>query len=164
MSTTTDRLPIGTLLQAVNERLLEAEIDSRTGVFNVRYFEQKLVERVAMALRMRGHLSLVRIDLDHFKPLNDTFGHIVCDELLTELGGLFGLRARTDCVARVGGEEFAVLLWGTNLDGAKHKAEQLRNDIEVSLSAWLSERTGQPGRRFTASFGVATLTTTTLNK
>ena len=156
---TTARPSAAQLAQFVLDRFVASDIDARTGLFNARYFEGLLLRRVEMARRGECGVSVLRLDLDHFKQVNDTFGHGVGDELLSELGRLFGVRARskTDCVARVGGDEFAVLLWATGLSGALHKAEVLRREVETRLSAWLSERTGQTEARITASLGVATL-------
>jgi len=151
------RLSFGAFVRSAADLYFGSGLDFRTGLYNAGSFEELLCAKVDQAQRVGAVLSLLRIDLDHFKQINDSLGHDVADELLTELGRLFGRRKRTDCVARVGGEEFGIILWGTALQGARHKAETLRQDIEAMLSVWLAERTGRATEKVTASFGVATL-------
>jgi len=151
------RLSFGAFVRSAADLYFGSGLDFRTGLYNAGSFEELLCAKVDQAQRVGAVLSLLRIDLDHFKQINDSLGHDVADELLTELGRLFGRRKRTDCVARVGGEEFGILLGNTGLQGARHKAETLRQDIEAKLSAWLAERTGRATEKVTASFGVATL-------
>ena len=151
------RLSFGAFVRSAADLYFGSGLDFRTGLYNAGSFEELLCAKVDQAQRVGAVLSLLRIDLDHFKQINDSLGHDVADELLTELGRLFGRRKRTDCVARVGGEEFGIILWGTGLQGARHKAETLRQDIEAMLSVWLAERTGRATEKVTASFGVATL-------
>ena len=151
------RLSFGAIVRSAADLYCGSGLDFRTGLYNAGSFEEVLCAKVDQAQRVGAVLSLLRIDLDHFKQLNDSLGHDVADELLSELGRRFGRRKRTDCVARVGGEEFGIILWGTGLQGARHKAETLRQDIDAMLSVWLAERTGRATEKVTASFGVATL-------
>jgi diguanylate cyclase (GGDEF)-like protein len=109
---------------------------------------------VARAARLESPLTLVLFDLDHFKQINDRFGHQGGDTVLRSTAAVIRGRVReTDISARVGGEEFAVLLPGTDLSGGQSLAENLRRDISRLVEV--------PGRdwRVTASFGVAEFVT-----
>ena len=91
---------------------------------------ERLREEVAKSRRYHDRLSLLAIDVDHFKRINDTFGHPIGDKVLQEIASHLMDRAReTDLPARIGGEEFAVLLPSTRLDGAKDLAEDLRERV-----------------------------------
>jgi diguanylate cyclase (GGDEF)-like protein len=133
-----------------NARLAElAAIDDLTGTKNRRRFREDLDLLVAQAIRMGTPLSLVILDIDHFKIYNDTHGHPAGDALLKWVGMTLRSAVRShDVVARYGGEEFVVLLPATNANEAVEVAERLR--LAVSL--------GPPSEfAVTASFGVATL-------
>ena len=105
--------------------------DSLTGAYNRRYLEERLSSEWAWALRHGNTCTLLLIDLDHFKVVNDTFGHIAGDKVLR---GVVSVLIRTvrreDLVARFGGEEFAVLCRGTTLRAALVLGERLRAAIE----------------------------------
>ncbi len=137
-------------LAAANARLEElATTDALTGLKNRMVLQQQLDEEHRRALRYEEPLSLVLLDVDHFKAFNDTFGHPAGDEVLQQLGRLLRETARTtDVVARFGGEEFAVLLPRTDFEGAIRLAERFRHAI--ASASW--ER-----RLVTASFGVASV-------
>lgn len=101
--------------------------DGMTGAFNKKFFMERLESEMAFALRHQSPLSVVMFDLDHFKKLNDTFGHLAGDYVLKTLGaGIHAAVRGEDVFARYGGEEFVVLSRGIDLASAKHFAERLR--------------------------------------
>lgn len=125
-----------------------AMTDYLTGLRNYRAFRDRLQHAFQHATTTHTPLSLLLIDLDHFKRVNDTRGHAAGDALLETLGALLQTRARsTDVVARYGGEEFAVILPFTEQSGAVAQAERLRAIIEQTFSS----------DGVTASIGVASL-------
>jgi diguanylate cyclase (GGDEF)-like protein len=125
--------------------------DALTGVFNRRYYVQRLVVEVAYAARHRTALSVVMVDLDHFKKVNDTFGHIAGDRLLQAVARAVASSLRSeDVLARVGGEEFALLLRATDQREAKIVAERVRAAVAATSVA-----IGQQTVSTTVSGGVA---------
>jgi two-component system cell cycle response regulator len=120
-------------LEAANvllERL--ATTDALTGLSNRRKLMERLEQELAKSRRYDEWVSLVLLDVDHFKRINDRFGHPVGDRVLAELAELIQERAReTDVAARIGGEEFAVLLSSTGREGARELAEDLRERVEA---------------------------------
>ena len=105
--------------------------DGLTNLFNKRYFLETLEKETARARRYHRPLSLIMIDLDHFKNVNDTYGHLAGDHILKELGELLRSRIRREeIVVRYGGEELAILLPETGKDGAMKVAEQMRKRVE----------------------------------
>ncbi len=97
--------------------------DPLSGCFNRRGFEQQYRRELARAARAQTDIALLAIDLDHFKLVNDTHGHLVGDRVIAEAGELLRANARADdVVARTGGEEFMILAPNTSLDGAQHLA------------------------------------------
>ncbi len=136
-------------LAEANSQLAElAAKDGLTGLKNRGAFEERLQEEVARARRHGHALSLILIDIDHFKSYNDTFGHPKGDEVLRNVGRLLQhLMRDTDFAARYGGEEFAIILPNTDREGAQQVAERLRHTIESAT--W-------DDRAITASVGAAT--------
>ena len=107
-----------------------AYIDKLTGLFNRRYFDQALTKEIARARRSNRPLCLVMADLDHFKTVNDLHGHAAGDVVLHELGKtLLQVARQSDVCARIGGEEFAVILPDTPPDHARMFAERLRKRL-----------------------------------
>ncbi|HEU4595421.1 MAG TPA: sensor domain-containing diguanylate cyclase [Pyrinomonadaceae bacterium] len=127
----------------------QALTDGLTGCFNRRFFEIQLERDLHLATRMRQPVSLIMLDVDRFKLVNDTHGHDAGDVALRIIAGALREEVRgVDTAARYGGEEFAVILPQANLEGALLVAERLRARIE---------KTEVPGiGPITASFGVAT--------
>lgn len=114
-------------LEAANRALdLQARTDALTGLLNRRGFETQMAFGLAMARRSGRPLSLITVDVDHFKRVNDTYGHEAGDEVLRRVARTLEERLRgSDVVARVGGEEFVVLLPDTDLAGAQAIAQAL---------------------------------------
>lgn len=114
-------------------RLLEnlAITDGLTGVYNYRFFHQKLKEEFERAKRYETPLACIMIDLDFFKNINDKYGHMVGDSVLVELASKIIENIRkNDIFARYGGEEFVLLLPHTSENGAYNEAERIRKAIE----------------------------------
>ncbi len=117
--------------EAAQRQLLESALrDGLTRAFNRRYFVQRLAAEVRFAERHTQPLTLLMLDIDHFKQLNDAYGHLVGDDVLRALVGVLGdtLRAE-DVLARYGGEEFAVLVRGIAHEQARVLGERLRAKV-----------------------------------
>lgn len=129
-------------------------VDPLTNVPNRRYFDTKFSEEVACAQRCGTEITLLLIDLDHFKAINDTHGHHTGDRVLTIVGGLLAEAIRPrDILARYGGEEFAIISPQTDIDAALGLAHRLCQRIRET-------RIGLPDGdtlRVTASIGVSAL-------
>lgn len=130
--------------------------DPLTGINNRRFFDQRLIEEVSRAQRFKTPLSCLFIDLDHFKRVNDIYGHQAGDSVLKQVCKLLAERLRqTDVLARYGGEEFIVLLSDTTAHDAFIIAEQLRSRIDDTLLTLPNEKQ----IHVTMSVGLATMTT-----
>jgi len=128
--------------------------DPLTGMFNRRYFENFLQNEVSRARRFNHTLSLVILDLDHFKNYNDSLGHPAGDMLLKQLTKVLISTVRsTDLVARYGGEEFCVILPEICQKGALRFSERLRNLV---FSYPFEKKEIQPNGHITISLGTAT--------
>ncbi|MFO0095039.1 MAG: GGDEF domain-containing protein, partial [Gemmatimonadaceae bacterium] len=100
--------------------------DPLSGCFNRRGFELQFRRELARAARAQTDVALLAIDLDHFKVVNDTHGHLVGDQVIAEAGELLRVNARAhDVVARTGGEEFTILAPNTTIDGARTLAQRI---------------------------------------
>ncbi len=119
-------------LENEKERLKKLAItDYLTGVYNIRYFYHRLEEEFSRAERYGNPISCIMLDIDHFKKINDTYGHRTGDLVLREFAQLIRRHTRkSDVFARYGGEEFIILLPHTPVDGAVVEAERLRNFIK----------------------------------
>jgi diguanylate cyclase (GGDEF)-like protein len=165
MRNITTRYEAETSLQQANERLrddvrrieaLQTELtdqairDSLTGLFNRRYLDEILPRELARAAREKSVVSVVMIDIDHFKETNDRRGHREGDRLLSLFGTLLRERTRPgDVACRYGGEEFLLVLPGASLEIARDRMEAIRNECSLRLRA---EGFAQPP---TLSAGVA---------
>ena len=108
--------------------------DSLTDLYNRRYFMQAGKKEIERSKRYNEQLSLMMIDIDHFKNVNDTYGHIIGDKVLKSLASLLKESIRNvDTVGRLGGEEFGIILPKSSLDKAKRVAERLRKNIEENI-------------------------------
>ena len=125
------------LLRLYGQLEEQATTDGLTGLYNHRHLLQRVEEEVAKARRYGTPVSLLMIDIDDFKPFNDTYGHPQGDKLLQEMADILraGVRQKVDLVARYGGEEFVVLLPSTPSGGAEVAAERLREDIRDPRTA-----------------------------
>jgi len=109
-----------------------AYLDGLTGMFNRRFFEMRIMEEVERALRYNLSMAVVMIDIDHFKRINDEFGHLLGDEVLKQISRIFQEHLRKpDVLCRFGGEEFAVLLPETTGERALAVAEKLRQMVSA---------------------------------
>jgi len=131
-----------------------AKTDMLTGLFNRRGFEESVSGAIEQAREMKTPLSIIILDIDHFKRVNDTHGHLIGDNVLKLLAKL--LRENTkgkDIVARFGGEEFILVLPDTPLKGGFVLAEQIR--LTLKSMRWINKTTGQPIDTITISLGIA---------
>jgi len=142
------------LLAVKNELERMAHTDALTGMFNRRFFMQRLNEEFERLQRHGSVLSVLIFDLDHFKRINDTYGHDAGDVVLMGVADVVNeIKRLTDIACRLGGEEFALLLPETDRAGAIHLAQRLRRGIEeYDYSLKVGQRLA-----VTASVGVATV-------
>mgnify|MGYP004667784933 FL=1 len=139
-------ITIADLFQAVKE---QAITDGMTGLYNRRYFEEYIKKEAIRAMRQNQKFTVIGLDLDHLKQINDTYGHNYGDIAIKAIAEVLKSNARSiDIAARMGGEEFNLILPGVDIEGGCIAAERIRKAIEsVEL-----EKIG----RITASLGVAT--------
>jgi|WetSurMetagenome_2_1015567.scaffolds.fasta_scaffold00023_12 two-component system, cell cycle response regulator len=142
----------------VAEKMSEVEKllvrDYLTGLYNRKFFMERFNEEIAWASRYSEPLSFIILDIDHFKKINDTYGHSCGDEVLIQLAGILtGLLRAHDVLARYGGEEFVVLLSNTTPEDAFAIAEKLRSGVQSSA---FQCNTTEGRLLVTISLGVAT--------
>ncbi len=139
-------------LSDMNDKLLEISLtDGLTGVDNRRSLEMRLHEMFEHSLRLHEPVSVVMCDIDHFKKVNDTYGHAVGDAVLKQFADILKQEAREiDRVGRYGGEEFLLLLPGTVLDAAVTFSERLRQRVDAHTFSYEGGTLKK-----TVSFGVA---------
>ena len=138
-------------LKEANEKVEKlARIDPLTGLANRRTLHEATLREIARAGRLGEHLSLIIADLDHFKSINDRYGHTTGDHVLTDAAAVFGNSLRPyDLAARYGGEEFVLLLPATSTEGAMVVAERMRKTVaEITFP--------DCPQQITMSLGVAT--------
>ena len=132
----------------MEEKLRDLTIkDYLTGLFNYRYFNERIKEQINLFKRYGEVFSLLYIDIDGFKNCNDTYGHQKGDEILQSIGKIFRDNLRdTDSAYRIGGEEFVIILTHTSKEQARKVAERIREQVHQKL---------YPFYKITVSIGVA---------
>lgn len=125
-----------------------AQLDGLTGLWNRRYFDQRLEQEISEAKRHKRVLTLALCDVDRFKRLNDQFGHPFGDMVLEKVAQILSGGRTSDIVCRYGGEEFGLIFSSTNIERGREVAERLR--VAIEEAAW----PGNPDLVVTASFGV----------
>lgn len=141
-------------IQNANQRLERLAItDELTGLYNYRHFRNRLEEEYGRAARYKIPLACMLIDVDDFKQINDSFGHLQGDSVLREIAqrALSGTR-KNDILARYGGEELVAIMPQTDLDGALHEAERLLEEVRSRPYEGMPEN-----YKLTVSIGVAML-------
>jgi diguanylate cyclase (GGDEF)-like protein len=129
--------------------------DDLTGLYNRRYFNERIDREVQRSRRYKRPLAILMIDIDHFKIYNDINGHLMGDEILKRIGHTLENNVRkTDILARYGGEEFVVILPEIDKANAIQVAEKLRSTIEIKR---FPHEQKQPNGKLTISVGIATL-------
>jgi diguanylate cyclase (GGDEF)-like protein len=137
---------------------LLSQHDGLTGLYNHRMFSEKLTQEINRLSRTRGSLSIMMLDIDHFKKFNDNYGHQVGDSVLKELATIMLAQSRSqsiDICCRYGGEEFAIIMPELELQHAKTVAERLRKAVENHLFTLQDNK--QEGK-VTISIGVTAVT------
>jgi len=130
--------------------------DPLIGIYNRRYLDRKIAEEISRARRYGTPLSMILLDIDHFKAVNDNYGHPIGDQVLKRLGELLLNTVRdTDIIARYGGEEIAVLSPQTVVSYAVDLAERLRQAVETSIMVPQDENNHRKAITITVSLGVA---------
>jgi diguanylate cyclase (GGDEF)-like protein len=126
--------------------------DYLTGIYNIRYFYHRIVQEFSRSQRYASPISCLMLDIDHFKKINDVYGHKIGDQVLREFATVLKKHSRkSDVLARYGGEEFILLLPETPPDGAAAEAERIRTYIKDHRFKSL-----KGGRTITVSVGIAT--------
>ncbi|MBC8132359.1 MAG: GGDEF domain-containing protein, partial [Deltaproteobacteria bacterium] len=124
----------------------QATTDGLTGLVNHRTFQERFAAMLGRAERHHFPVSLILTDIDHFKKINDSYGHPTGDEVLRRVAAILGASARKiDIVARYGGEEFAIVLESTDRAGARNLAERIRAEIEQQT--FQSGQSGKPDKK-----------------
>jgi diguanylate cyclase (GGDEF)-like protein len=141
------------LLRDSNRLRHHAEHDGLTGLWNHRVIVERLGQEMIRSLRDKTPLSVILADVDHFKKVNDSFGHLTGDQVLKEIGTIFMRTLRPyDSVGRYGGEEFLLILPNCGMGSALVRGEQLRAAVQSARI-----RDGETLVQVTASFGVASV-------
>ena len=149
-------LETATQIKRISTLQYENITDHLIGIYNRRYLDRKIAEELPRVSRYGLPLSMLLLDIDHFKDVNDHHGHQVGDQTLKSLGQLLFKKVRdTDIIARYGGEEIAILAIQTPVSNAGDLAERLRQAVETSIMVPANEDEKSPAIRITVSIGVA---------
>jgi diguanylate cyclase (GGDEF)-like protein len=151
----TELVQKGRMLEDSNMRLMQqSNMDPLTGLANRRHFDEALSAECQRASRAEVHLSLMLVDIDHFKLFNDRYGHLAGDECLRRVASVLHrcVRRAGEMVARYGGEEFVVLLPGSDAEHARNAAQQCMDKMRVEGIAHLASPTAA---HVSLSIGVA---------
>lgn len=142
-------------LEQANQRLQTiSRTDSLSGLYNRGYWEERLKLEFSRQLRNTSAVSLLMLDIDHFKSINDSLGHQAGDEVIRELGAILRRSLReTDIAGRYGGEEFAIVMPDTDAAQAMRLAERLRSHIAANETQWHDDSI-----RVTVSIGISQAT------
>jgi len=153
-------LPVVTLLQRslTHVQLVsDSRKDSKTGLLNAATWQREAAAQVTRAVRTGSALAIAMIDIDRFKAVNDTYGHLAGDQVLKEIGGMLGSALReNDLAGRFGGEEFSLLLPQTQAVDALRAAERVRAGI-AAMNIIVAGPAGGEQIRITVSIGIAAL-------
>ncbi len=144
-------------LEESNEKLqLLSSLDGLTGLLNRRSFDELLDKEWQRGIRHQKPLTLILIDIDHFKSFNDSYGHIAGDQCLKEVAHALeqSIHRDIDIIARYGGEEFAVILPTTDMEGAQMVAERIRQNI---YTMGIEHKASRTCAHVTVSLGVCSL-------
>ncbi|MGD0283604.1 MAG: diguanylate cyclase, partial [Dissulfurispiraceae bacterium] len=129
--------------------------DYLTGLYNRNFFMARLIEELSWSMSYNEPLSLMMLDIDFFKSINDTYGHRCGDEVLKDLAGvMLSTMRREDVVGRFGGEEFIILMSNTSVDAASELGEKLRKAVEDKSFEYAEANI----LRITISIGLTTFT------
>jgi len=140
------------IVELLQELKKQATTDPLSNLYNRRFFIDNSKKIIELAKRKNETISIIMLDIDHFKQVNDTYGHKIGDDVIKKLASVMKeAQRKSDVIARYGGEEFIILLPDTSYDNAKEVAEKLRKKIEESF---ITTDTGQKVR-FTVSIGVS---------
>ena len=144
-----ERLQLEDRLQRLSQQ------DGLTGLYNRRYFDQRLQAELRRLRRAGAPLTLLLLDIDHFKAYNDALGHLAGDDALRKVSAVLqdSLQREGDAACRYGGEEFAIILAGTGLDGGEHVAAR----IHAGIAALELPHPASPLERLSLSIGLAVL-------
>ena len=156
----TGTLALETATEFIRFSKIEREniIDHLTGIHNRRYLDERIDSEAIRAHKYDMPLSMMMIDIDHFKAVNDRYGHQIGDRVLKSLCEVLIKKGRiTDVVARYGGEEIVILTIQTNISDTFNVAEKLRKTVETSIMVPVDKSEDREDIRITVSIGVAGL-------
>lgn len=151
-------IEIQSFLNEMNDKIIKDEL---TGVYNRRFINERLPIDIFKSITLKSPLSLVMLDIDYFKSINDNYGHFIGDSILSNLALLINnsIRKDSDWVARYGGEEFIIALDNTDNDTAYKISEEIRKKVEEKIFEYEGNRI-----KITLSLGIYTLDKDTLDK